>query len=1194
VTKGLPVLLLLLIIFLQPSMLQAQASQDEDEQEVLLSFRYRGVIANYVLAKFRDGEFYIATSEVLNLLQIENNINLQALSLSGSYADTGLEYEINFGSGIARLGEKSISMNADDYLVRETDFFLHPGIFEELLGLNFTVDFNNLTLSLQTEYSMPVVARQERELRRQRMLRNKSSMLRDYHPLQFDRDRKLLDAGFLDYNFSTSVTERENVFFYNTSTGVEVAGGDFQGTFAGAISADVTSLNTSNVRWRYVLRDNLYMTQATAGQSISNGLQNLAFTGVKLTNEPIEPRFIYDEFLLQGETTPESEVELYLNNSLVDFQRADDFGNYRFQVPLSYGSSQYDVRIFSPTGQVRQEFTRLQIPFNFLPPGEINYTVNAGRLDNPIFGTIDRGFMTQNNVRAGINNWLTAGAGVEYFDEYNSTPTFSGSLSSRLFTKYLFTVEAANGAFVRFNSNAVFPSSSNFSLDYTYFLKDGGLYNPGRNNATINGSIFTPFTLFDSPFFFRWTTNVQQRETSNVTRYNFDLNSRLNRLNLRIGYQDSQIGNLRFESTPLARFTTSATYTLARHSGIPVYLRGAFLRARLEFLPSSSRVEETELQLSRSIMRNGRLQINFGRNFIGDFNLFSMSLTLDFNKVRSTTTTRNIRGDASLTQSVRGSVGFDSDNNRFLLTNRQQVGRSGVAVRLFTDQNENGTFDEGDQLLNEQAARLGRSAGAQFTNNDITYFSQLLAYNRYNLEINKNVLKDPLLVPALESFSLVTDPNRYKQIDIPMYMSGVLEGMVLREVNGNRVGVGGLRIQITGKSAGNNKELYRDEIRTFSDGSFYTFELPPGRYEVEADSTQLDFLGVEARPEKLEFEVEAKADGDIIEGLEILLVNRGNKIRPQKSREEAEKVPADTTISKPEITKMQKPSDVPALPFVKGGFSGYFNRLQDEEGSINQNDCTYTVQIGSYRTHSYSLQVADEAEKISGYQFGIYPNRTYGLNAIRAERSMNLNEAILLKSELEKNLGLIAPAIVNQCYLNNKPAPPKPARYALEIESNENPDDLRLLLSSIEEMTSVKTDTDDGSRQNRFITGFFEMNKDALNFYREISALEEIESVHLRINQSAKQRIEFDYLLQTGMFSTYEEASVSLTYLQESLNLESKIFHDENDTYFVVLTNTPQTWSELNSLYEKLSDTVTNSGKPVIHLIEYSVQSSDS
>ncbi|MGF1670781.1 MAG: hypothetical protein ACFCU6_10045 [Balneolaceae bacterium] len=863
-----------MICITDASLSYAQNSRDDRDEEVLLGFRHRGVVSVYILTKFRDGEFYLATSELFTVLQIDSQINLHQLSISGFFSDTGKEYEINFGNQSARFGDKTVSLTAEDYLIREIDFFLHPSVFEELFGMDFSIDFNNLTLTLQTDLTMPVVAEFERERRRERMLRSQSPLFREFYPIRFDRNRQAMNAGFLDYNLSGNITDGTNVFVYNTSTGFELAGGDFQGNFFGSVSDQISSFSTNNVRWRYVLRNNQILTQATAGQSISNGLQNFAFTGVKLTNEPVEPRFIFDDFVFRGETSPDSEVELYLNNNLVDFQRADELGNYRFQIPLSYGSSQYSLRIFSPTGQVRQEFTRLQIPFNFLPPGEVNYTINAGRLDNPIFGTPDRGFMTQNNIRAGLTNWLTAGAGIEYFDEYNSTPTFSGSLSSRLFTNYLVTVEAANGAFVRASTNAVFPSSANFSVDYTYFTQSGGLFNPGRNKSTFRTSIFTPFKISDIPFFFRWTTNFQERETTNVIRYSFDLNSRLNRLNLRLGFRDSQLGSLRFDATPFGRLTSSATYTLARHSGIPLYLRGTFIRTQMNYIPAISRVEDFELQLSRSIMRSGRIQINAGRNFIGDFNLFTLNLTLDFNKVRTTTTARSIRGNSSITQNIRGSVGFDSSNEQILLTNRQQVGRSGLAVRMFIDNNNNGIFDEGDDLLPEQAARLSRSGGAQIHRNDITYFTQLLAYNQYNLEINKNALRDPLLVPAYESFSIVTDPNQYKIIDIPMYMSGVFEGVIKRVEGDTKIGVGGLRLKITGKDSSTGEDLYSDELRTFSDGTFYTFELPPGLYEAEIDPAQLQFLNMRAEPEVLEFEVRALADGDIIEGQQILLFKK--------------------------------------------------------------------------------------------------------------------------------------------------------------------------------------------------------------------------------------------------------------------------------------------------------------------------------
>jgi hypothetical protein len=48
-------------------------------------------------------------------------------------------------------------------------------------------------------------------------------------------------------------------------------------------------------------------------------------------------------------------------------------------------------------------------------------------------------------------------------------------------------------------------------------------------------------------------------------------------------------------------------------------------------------------------------------------------------------------------------------------------------------------------------------------------------------------------------------------------------------------------------------------------------DLPPGQYTIEVDPSQLDFLNVK-QLEKLEFELKARAEGDYIEGLEIILV----------------------------------------------------------------------------------------------------------------------------------------------------------------------------------------------------------------------------------------------------------------------------------------------------------------------------------
>ena len=143
-------------------------------------------------------------------------------------------------------------------------------------------------------------------------------------------------------------------------------------------------------------------------------------------------------------------------------------------------------------------------------------------------------------------------------------------------------------------------------------------------------------------------------------------------------------------------------------------------------------------------------------------------------------------------------------------------------------------------------------------------------YYFYNMEVNKGAIRNPLLVPEYEQFGLISDPNRFKKVEIPFYMSGVIEGIVERIAsNGQRSGIGGLKLLLLDKEGNIFKEL-----RTFSDGSFYDYEVPPGAYRLEIDSSQLDILNSESDPEYIEFTVEPDAQGDFVEGLNFTLSPR--------------------------------------------------------------------------------------------------------------------------------------------------------------------------------------------------------------------------------------------------------------------------------------------------------------------------------
>lgn len=882
IQKSIPTLLLTLCIcFIS----QLSYAQDEDEFEVYLQFSHRGVINSFVITYYNGEKFFLPVNEIFSLLQIEAESS--GLVISGKYALEQTPYTIDLTRQVILFGDESYPITNDEYIVGDLDIYLPPRIFNEIFGLEFSVDFNNLTLRLVTQKEIPVIAKSLRDQKRRVAAQNRG--VQNFYPLEFGRSQKFLDGGFVDYALSANVTPNNNTLSYNTSLGLQLAGGDLQGSIFGNISKETSALESNNLRWRTLIRNNNWLSSVTAGQTVTDGVLMDRYTGIRLSNEPIEPRKLFDEFEVQGITFPQSEVELYLNNALIDFKQADELGNYRFLTPLFYGSSQLDLRIYGPTGQIIQQSSRIQVPFNFIPKGEVNYRLNAGVLDNPIIGTTVRDKTLQGSLSYGVSKWLSTKVGVEYYSDEigKETPFFTSTLSSRISSNYIFTLEGVTNGYLRSTLNAIYPSSASINIDFINYLNDKSIYNTSGNDQQLVTSVFIPITVVNIPMGFRVSNFSRFRQGINFNSYRADMNARFDKVNFRLGYSDRLIDTINpFEGSGTGIVESSLTYNIARNPNIPQFLRGTFLRSQFRYIPGEGEFQSGEFLFSRNIFRKGRLQLSLGRNFISDFNTIRFNFVIDFQHIRSNTTITSVRNTYTATQNIRGSIGYDSNFNNFLFTSRDQVGRSGAAVRLFVDNNTNGVFDEGDDILPDATMRIGRNGSPATYKNGILYYTLMRPYFRYNMEMNKSSITNPMLVPELDKFSMVTDPNTFKLINIPFNMSGVMEGMVERVYSdGQRQGVAGLKVLLNETGEQEVKEL-----RTFSDGSFYEYPISPGEYKLEVDPSQLNLLQSRSEPEEIIFQVRTLPDGDFVEGLSFSLL-------PLQTEEEAQEDSLALTIA---------------------------------------------------------------------------------------------------------------------------------------------------------------------------------------------------------------------------------------------------------------------------------------------------------
>ena len=116
-------------------------------------------------------------------------------------------------------------------------------------------------------------------------------------------------------------------------------------------------------------------------------------------------------------TEPGWIVELYINNVLVDYIKADASGFFTFEVPLIYGNSMVKLKFFGPWGEERTREQNISIPFNFLPPKTLEYTVGAGIVEDTLMSRFSRA-----DVNYGVTRSLTVGAGAEYLSSLSSNP----------------------------------------------------------------------------------------------------------------------------------------------------------------------------------------------------------------------------------------------------------------------------------------------------------------------------------------------------------------------------------------------------------------------------------------------------------------------------------------------------------------------------------------------------------------------------------------------------------------------------------------------------------------------------------------------------------------------------------------------------------------------------------------------------
>ncbi|MCC8358638.1 hypothetical protein LA313_01910 [Salinimicrobium sp. ASW11-47] len=789
---------------------------------------------------------YLPVEVLFDLLKIKHETNNEILS--GFIIHPDSSYTINWQRPEIVYKGKTFSLSKNDILVTPSERYLHSDLFGEIFDLNTNFSFRSLSVELETDKELPVIKEMRLQMMRENLDRVKGVVVPDtLIPARYP----FFKPGTLDWGVvTTQQTDFENDNRLMLGLGTMFLGGETNLMLNYSSRLPFSSRNQF-YQWRYVNNDNKYLTQVTAGRIFSRATSSLfaPVSGVQITNSPLQNRRSFGTYLLNDYTEPRWTVELYVNNVLVAFTEADASGFYSFEVPLMYGNTAVSLRFYGPWGEERIEDRVINIPYNFVPKNELEYTLSAGIVENEDWNRFSRV-----NLNYGLNNAITIGGGVEYLSEVTSGEVMPFVNSSmRIASGLLFSGEYMYG--VKGEALLSYRSPRNIQVDLNYIN-----YNEDQTAINFNYleerkvSLSTPVRTRYFSMFSRFSVNQIIMPTTEFTTAQLLLSGAL--FGISTNFTTYGLYNDRMDE-PTLYSSLSQTYRLPYKFLFSPQIQYDFSRERFNNLI---------LEVERPVFRQGFLNLAYENNFLRDAHIFEVGLRYAFNFAQTSATSRIGNRNSSFVQSARGSLMLDDNTGYVMASNRTAMSRAAITVIPFLDLNHNGVKDPMEPGV--PGLELKNRSGRVTYNEDETILriTELQPYIDLLLELDPVSLDNIAWKIPNSKILVKTQPNHFKEIFVPVEVLGEVGGMVYFN-HGNKIsGQGRILINILDQKGQKAAELLSE-----GDGYFSYLGLAPGKYTAEIDPEQLQKLGYKAMPEAVEFEIKVDQYGDIVDTLEFVL-----------------------------------------------------------------------------------------------------------------------------------------------------------------------------------------------------------------------------------------------------------------------------------------------------------------------------------
>ena len=851
------------------------SGQDEPVyDELSVFFQVQNIGSKEIPAVIRDQEVLLPIADIFDFLKIKTTLSAGMDSVSGFFLSPEAPYQIDRSRNLIIFHGKTFQLKNSDFVRTETNLYLLSKYFGEIFGLDCKFNIRTLAVDLTTKLELPVVREMKLEQMRQNISRLKGDVKVD---TTLQRSRPAFHFGMADWSvISTQQLGLNTDTRFNLALGSVILGGEAN-VFLNYNTNEPFTEKQQYYYWRFVNNNRAFLRQTTMGKITTDATSSIynPVVGIRLTNAPTTFRRSFGTYPLSDYTNPGWMVELYVNNVLVDYKKADASGFFEFQVPLVYGTTNIRLKFYGPWGEERSKEQSILVPFNFLPAGEFEYAISAGMIEDDKQSIYSRGQMYY-----GLSKAITVGAGVEYNSSVLTGPTIPFvTLATRPFSNMLLMGEFAYGVRAKGVLSLQLPKNRQIELNYIKYV-------PGQKAVNYNyieerKAIFTlPFKSKSFFIYNRWTYDQIILPGTGYSTAEWLISGAA------LGFNTNLTNYAMFTSNNKPYIYSNLSFSFRLPAGITFMPQGQYEYSRNELI-------SVRASLEKYVFKNGFLSFAYENNLKNRMQSAEFGFRYDFPFAQTGFTARRTNDQTTLTEMARGSIIVDKKSNYLGANNRVNVGKGGLVFAPFLDLNCNNKRDNGEPRAFGLNIRINGGTATKNDRDSTVRVMDLQPYTNYLVELDANTFDNVAWKIHNKTLSIVVDPNSFKLIEIPVQVVGEVSGMIMKDVNGNQEGLGRIIVNIYNP----NSQL---SGRTLSeqDGYYSYLGLGPGDYEVKIDSAQLKKLNLLSDPEKQTINIKSSVDGDVVEGIDFTL--RSSKPKPKDTTRVAPPKPVEQEVTREE------------------------------------------------------------------------------------------------------------------------------------------------------------------------------------------------------------------------------------------------------------------------------------------------------